>query len=99
MPESGIEFLNKTNINCVYCKKKNLSSFLCLLCGNKICDDIKCCIENGSKKGNEYSLIYHSKKCTGGNSIFLNINKGEIVYLLKRKFIYTKIFIYLSNFW
>ena len=93
LPESGIEFLNKTNINCIYCKKKNLSSFLCLLCGNKICDDIKCCIENGSKKGNEYSLIYHSKKCTGGNSIFLNINKGEIVYLLKRRFISTKIFI------
>ena len=99
LSENGIEFLNKTNGRpCFYCHKKNLSSYLCLLCGNKICNNIGCFIENGSKKGNEYSLIYHSKKCCGGNGIFLNIKNSEIVYILKRRIITSNIFAYMNDF-
>ena len=98
LPENGIEFLNKTNGNCIYCHKKYLNSYLCLLCGNKMCNNIDCFIENGSKRGREYSLIYHSKKCSGGIGLFLNIINGEIVYLLKRRFIFPKIYIYLNDF-
>ena len=98
LPESGVEFLNRTNGNCFYCHKKNLSSYLCLLCGNKICNNIHCFIENGSKRGKEYSLIYHYKKCCGGNGLFLSISNAEIVYISKRRMIESKIFIYLNDF-
>ena len=99
LPESGIEFLNKTNeLCCIYCHKKNLTSFLCLLCGNKICDSIYCFIEKGSKRGKEFSLIYHSKKCCGGNGIFLDIKNARIVYILKRRVIKSNIYIYLNDF-
>ena len=98
LPESGMEFLNKTSLSCLYCQKKNLSSFLCLICGNTICIKLNCYIENGSKKGKEYSLIYHSIKCTGGNGLFLDIKNTEIVYLLKRRIIRSNIYIYLNNF-
>ena len=98
LPENGIEFLNKANGCCFYCHKKDLSSYLCLFCGNKICNNKNCFIENGSKRGTEYCLIYHSKKCCGGNGIFLNITNSEIVYISKRRMIESKIYIYLNDF-
>ena len=30
LPESGLEFLKKVSISCLYCQRKNLSSILCL---------------------------------------------------------------------
>ena len=96
LPERGLEFLNKTNGNCFYCNKKILSSFLCLLCGKKMCNSVNCIVENDSKK--EYSLIYHSIKCSGGNGIFLDITNSEIKYLFKRRIINSNIFIYTNAF-
>ena len=97
LPENGLEFLNKANNECcLYCKNKNLSSYLCLLCGNKICNDTDCVVF--SKKGDEFSLIYHSKKCCGGNGIFVNIKNSEIMYILKRGIINSNIFIYTNKF-
>ena len=98
LPESGIEFLNKISGPCFYCHKKNLSSYLCLFCGNKICNNKGCFLENASKKGNEYSLIYHSMKCCGGNGIFLDIKNAEISYILKRRIIKSNIFVYMNDF-
>ena len=98
LPESGIEFLNKTAVNCMYCHKKNLESYLCLLCGNKMCNVTTCFIENKDTKVKEYSTIYHSKKCCGGVCLFLNIINGEIVYLLKGRYIMSNIFIYLNDY-
>ena len=50
LPESGIEFLNKAIGNCLYCNKKNISSYLCLFCGKKICNSINCFVEDPIKK-------------------------------------------------
>ena len=95
IPENGIDFFNKTNGNCIYCGKYILYCYFCLLCGNKFCHTTKCKVENKSK---EYSAIYHSKKCCGGNGLFIDISSSEIIYLLKRRIINSNIFIYLNNF-
>ena len=96
IPERGIEFLNKANGDCIYCHKRRKVSYLCLFCGNKVCNNIYCLIQDEKQK--EYSLIHHSKKCCGGNGIFLNISNAEIVYILKRKIIDSKIYVYMNNF-
>ena len=98
IPESGIEFFHKVNGDCHYCHKKNLYSYFCLLCGKKICDTINCVVENKSKGKKEYSLMYHCKKCSGGNGLFLSITDSQIVYILKRRIITSKIFVYLNSF-
>ena len=98
IPESGIEFFHKANGDCFYCHKKYLYSYFCLLCGKKICNSTICLVENKSKGKKEYSLIYHSKKCSGGNGLFLSITDSEIVYILKRRIIFSKIFVYMNNF-
>ena len=87
-----------TNGCCLYCHKKNPISFLCILCGVKMCNDIHCIIEDGTKRGTEYSVIYHSIKCSGGNGLFLDISNTEIIYILKRRIINSNIFIYMNNF-
>ena len=97
-PESGVEFLNKTNGSCFYCNEKNLSSYLCLFCGKKMCNNNHCFLYNESKKRKEFSFIYHSKKCCGGNALFLNMRNCEIEYILKRRIIKSKIFVYLNDF-
>ena len=99
LPESGIEFLNQTNGNCIYWHKKNLCSSLCLWCGSKICDPFKdCLVENKAKKKKEYSLYYHCEKCGGGNGLFMNVTDSEIIYILKNRSIWPKIYIYLNDF-
>ena len=51
--------------------------------------------EKGKK---EYSLIGHSKQCTGGNNIFISNKNSEIIYLLKRQFVSSGIYAYLDDF-
>ena len=99
LPEKGIDFLNRKNANCIYCKKKNLYSCYCLLCGNQFCNSKNCFVEDqSSEQKKEYSFIYHSIKCCGGNGIFLDTYNVEIVYILDRRFISSGIYIYLNNF-
>jgi len=50
---------------------------------------------NGKK---EYSLIEHSKICGGGNAIFISGQTSEIIYITKRQFIRSEIFVYLNSF-
>ena len=97
LPENYIEFGPKyMNVNCIYCHKKDLDYYVCLICGNKICSHVNCVIElNGAKI---YSLVWHSKKCMGGNSIFISGKNTEIVYLYKRRFYISGIFVYLNSF-
>ena len=99
LPENFLEFSsNYSNQQCVNCKKKNANSYICLICGSKLCN-LKTCqteINNDGKK--EYSLIAHSKKCSGGNTLYLSIINSEIIYLYKRQFIFPKIYIYLNSF-
>ena len=62
LPEHFIEFCPKyMSIECINCHKKIVDFYLCLVCGNKICDNKSCVTDikpNGKK---EYSLIEHSK--------------------------------------
>ena len=99
LPDNFMEFYSKyTDINCSYCNSKHYNFYICLFCGNKICNYINCI---GKKKKNgekEYSLITHSKDCTGDNSIFISNTNSEIVFLLKRKFVMSGIFVYLNSF-
>ena len=98
LPENFMEFCSKyMNINCKNCDKKNLNYYICLICGSKICDDKRCVSEyhNGNK---EYSLIVHSKKCGGGNVLFISNLNSQIIYLLKRQFTNSGIYVYLNSF-
>ena len=90
--------MNKANECCYYCHQKEISSCICLLCGSKVCNHIYCTVNNGPLKGKEYSLIYHSKKCCGGNGLFLNVRRCEIEYVLKRKIIESNIFVYMNDY-
>ena len=91
--------MNQTNGNCIYCHKKTLNSSLCLLCGSKVCNPFKdCLVENKAKKKKEYSLYYHCEKCCGGNGLFMKLTGSEIVYILKNRDVWPKIYIYLNDF-
>ena len=57
-----------------------------------------CTVENASPKGKDYSFIYHSKKCCGGNAIFLSSHDTQIIYVLKRRKIESNIFVYMNDF-
>ena len=99
-PDNILEFMNRMiDECCIYCNnKKNKYSYLCLLCGNKLCNDTKCAFEIILAKGEENSLVYHSKQCCGGNGIFLEIQNCEIIYIFKRRTIKSNIFIYMNEF-
>ena len=84
------------NINCIYCHKKELDYYVCLICGKKMCSHINCVITLKEKKF--YSLVFHSKKCKGGNSIFILSKNNEIIYFYKRRFYNSGIFVYLNSF-
>ena len=64
-----VAFMQKKK--CIYCGKDNISSLMCLLCGEKICND-KLCIPNRIfeilSKGNEF---YHSMDCHFGNNAYI----------------------------
>ena len=63
-----------------------------------MCNSINCLVENSLKKRNEYSAIYHSKICCGGNGLFLDVSNSEIIYISKRRIIDSNIFVYLNDF-
>ena len=99
LPENFLDFSSYySNIKCVNCKNKNSNSYVCLICGSKICNLKSCQSEINIKGKKEYSLIEHSKRCSGENTIFISIINSEIIYLLKRQFIFPKIYIYLNSF-
>ena len=98
LPDSFIELcLKYMNIICNVCKENRSSFFICLFCGKKICNSIECLsiMKNGKK---EYTLFDHSKKCGGGNCLFLCNSKSELAYVLKGKLIYSDIYVYFNSF-
>ena len=99
LPEYFIEFCPKyMDMKCINCHKKIFDFYLCLVCGNKICNNKSCVTDvkpNGKK---EFSLIEHSKICGGGNLIFISGQTSEIIYIAKRQIIHSQIFVYLNSF-
>ena len=99
LPENFIDFSYKyMKIDCNYCHNKSLNYYVCLICGSKICNSKECVAEINSKGKKEYSLIEHSKICGGGNILFISNKDSEIIYLLKRKFINSGIFVYINSY-
>ena len=98
LPDNFMEFCSKyMNINCINCNKKNEYYEICLICGNKLCDNIKCITEIKAGK-KEYSLIAHSKICGGGSGLLISNKTSEIYYILKSQYINSKIYVYLNSF-
>ena len=96
LPNNLNEFNSKyININCINCKETKSNYYICLICESKICDDINCSSKNNEIK--DFSLNVHSKKCGGGNNIFISNINSEIVYLLKKNLIKSGIYIYLNS--
>lgn len=58
---------NYINNKCIYCNNQERNSFICLICGKKICCSKKC---NLQKK--------HINECGGNKGIFLNMSNYEI---------------------
>ena len=99
LPENFMEFCTKyMNMKCMNCQKNIVGFNLCLICGNKICDNKLCVTDKKPNGKKEYSLIEHSKVCGGGNTIFISGKSSEIIYLTKRQFSFSGIFVYLNSF-
>ena len=97
LPDQFMEFCSKfMNINCINCNKKKVSYYICLICGNKICDD-KTCIKNNINGKKEIALIDHSIKCGGGNALFIANTTTQIAYILKRQLAFSGIYVYLNS--
>ena len=98
LPDQYMEFCSKfMNINCINCNKKKVCYYICLICGNKICDD-KNCIKNNANGKKDIALIDHSIKCGGGNALFIANTTTQIAYILKRQLAFSGIYVYLNNF-
>lgn len=98
LPKSMVELCSKYSLlPCSNCQKKKVNYYICLLCGNKICTDMDCIkvIKVGLK---EYSLIYHSIICNGGNCFFVDARNSQIIYLLKRRFLLSSYNIYRNSY-
>ena len=64
------------DIQCNYCKKIGVPSYVCLTCGKKICNtyEVDCKVKK--------PIIEHNEECGGGRSIFINTSnyKATLVY-------------------
>jgi len=99
LPEQFMEFCSKyMSMKCINCHKNIVDFYLCLICGSKICDNIDCMTDIKPNGKREYSLIEHSKICGGGNVIFISGKSSEIIYLTKRQFNNSGIYVYLNSF-
>ena len=83
-------------MKCSNCNSKIIYYYVCLLCGNKLCNSSKCVCSTGFGK-KEYSLIGHSKKCGGGNVFFISGESSQIIYCFKRTFFYSGIYLYVNS--
>ena len=98
LPENCLDFYsNYAKLECSNCHKKEINGYVCLICGEKTCN-LKTCLSMNKKGRKEFSLVGHSKKCCGGNTLYLSIKDSQIVYYLKRKFAFSDIFLYVNKY-
>ena len=99
LPEIFMEFCSKyMSMKCINCHKSIVNFYLCLICGNKICDYVSCITHIKPKGKKEYSLIEHSKICGGGNILFISGISSEIIYITKRQLYNSGIYVYPNSF-
>ena len=81
---------------CMYCGKYNKSCVICLLCGEKLCDNNSCKpIDNNPN--NQSSYLFHSFNCNGYNIPYIT-ELGKIIFYLDKIAIYDFNGIYLNKF-
>ena len=98
LPESCLDFYSHYSIlECSNCHIKEIAGYVCLICGEKICN-LKKCVYINKKGEKEFSLIGHSKKCAGGNTIYLSIKDSQIIFYLKRRFSFSDIYLYVNKY-
>ena len=77
---------------CVYCKNPFKIGLICLMCGDKICNSGEC------KTNQNLSIFEHTKNCGGGNSVYIDNDNGEILFIIKNDNVIDKgIYVYLNN--
>jgi len=77
---------NYLNKKCIYCNKKEKNSFICLICGEKICCSGICNMQK-----------HHINECGGNNGIFLNMSNFEIIVFNNSNENYKKSYILFSD--
>ena len=97
LEKSLIDHITKIqNKKCIYCGKNNKSCFICLLCGEKLCDS-KSCIPKENNIDNKFSFLFHSKICNFGNIAYIS-DFGKIIFYYHGKSIYFFNGIYLNKY-
>jgi len=81
---------------CIYCGKDKKSSLICLLCGQKICDD-NLCVPNDNNPYNKFGYDLHSINCNFGNVAYIT-DVGKIKFYYHGNYIYSFNGIYLNQF-
>ena len=77
---------------CVYCKNPFKMGLICLMCGDKICNSGEC------KTNQNLSIFEHTKNCGGGNSVYVDNDNGEILFIIKNDNVIDKgIYVYVNN--
>lgn len=84
------------NLSCDLCEKKDAYPFLCLICGTKVCGNKNCLSTTLTKR--RYVYFSHSAKCGMGNTVYVDLDYGEIILIRQSRVIFPKIFIYLNQF-
>lgn len=75
---------------CNYCNDINKRFYICLLCQNKICDICKL--------KNKLYLLEHTKKCFGGNGIYILMPIGNIIYIVNNVMRSTNKTLYINKY-
>ena len=91
---SFIEFDNKIfdwiehNLEkkCKNCAKHSKYSYICLICGNKVCHTNSCNL-----------FIKHVEQCSGNNSIFIDMDDMRICFSVKARYMQYLFPLYLNE--
>ena len=98
LPESMIDFLTHfQKIKCFGCEKEEKLSLVCLLCGEKLCDNKECIPKKNNPK-KEPAYLLHSNLCGNGNTPYISSEYGDIFFVYEKQVIGVKIWAYLNQY-
>ena len=98
LPESCTDFYSHYSMmECSNCHMKEITGYICLICGSKICN-LKKCLSVSKKGKKEFSLVGHGNECTGGNTLYLSLKDSQIIYYLKKRFAFSEVYLYVNKY-
>ena len=77
---------NNLNKKCKICSKHSKYSYICLICGNKVCHINSC---------NQF--MKHAELCNGNNSIFLDMDDMKICISIEMRYMHYFFSLYLNK--